>query len=80
MNGAELPDGSKIKVEPADPDYKSKGQDYLGLDAVAKNVKSGHQYGPTPPRPSTEPLNSTEAKEDSGGDVDDLDDFFASLS
>ena len=72
MNGAELPCGSVLHVEPADPQYKQN--------------KSERSYGPSSGDTMKEESEAPAIKEavDGGNDkdnspADDLDDFFDSL-
>ncbi|KAL3935186.1 MAG: hypothetical protein SGBAC_009242 [Bacillariaceae sp.] len=91
MNGAELPCGTCIKVEPSDPTYqiKKKNQtpNYYG------NAGAGSQSAPPvetkPVEVEIKKESATVVEEEGtsrpetgdtgGGDEDDLDDFFASL-
>jgi len=77
MNGAELPDGTIIRAEPADLDYnkkKPKIQQEDQTEQTRKVVKDG--------KPDNKEVGSKEIQADSKQppkDDDDLDDFFASL-
>lgn len=82
MNGAELPGGSVLHVEPANSDYKQTPTE------EAPGNQSGHgehdvgYYGPASAESTkTESRDmSAEPKENDGNDPDDdLDDFFDSL-
>ena len=71
MNGAELPCGSAMGVEPADMNYKKKNSteqqriaSTLCQQSHSTNDNNGHGTVEQTQQPSTE---------------DDLDDFFASL-
>jgi len=81
MNGAELPDGTIIRAEPADLDYNKKKPRIQEEDQIEQNRKlaeddkldnkevSSKELKADPKQPPKE-----EEEED-----DDLDDFFASL-
>jgi len=66
LNGAELPCGSVLSVEPANMDYKNKNKNSHSEKPVEKKGSLTEKTVP----------NNTD-KEDN--DNDDLDDFFASL-
>jgi hypothetical protein len=73
MNGAELPCGSILQVEPADPQYK-KSQ-----PGEAREEDVGH-YGPSSCA-DTKLQSNVPAQEDIGHNSDDdLHDFFDSLT
>lgn len=73
MNGAELPCGSILRVEPARSDYKPAAENDTG---------TGH-YGPADRETALLPANLSSLpppqEEDQQDDTEDLDDFFASL-
>lgn len=78
LSGLELPDGSTVKAEPADMDYKYKNN----KRKKNENIDIGSK---TPTNLDVSPtlLLKPKATEENGGDDDgddrDLDDFFASL-
>lgn len=76
MNGAELPCGSILRVEPADPQYtKSKTEE--------DREEGGGYYGPPScvDRTDNKSPSNTPSQEGSGDSPgDDLDDFFDSLA
>jgi hypothetical protein len=68
MNGAELPSGSVLHVEPASSNSSSGQQSYYGgIDATAKSQAAYEQ-------PGGEDETPAQAEND-----EDLDDFFDSL-
>ena len=83
MNGAELPCGTVIGVEPADMDWGKTN----GSNKKCKTSSSDHHQSPTAQVISNcgsdgvEMKKSNEAREETtgGNDEEDLDDFFASL-
>ena len=83
MNGAELPCGSILHVEPADPQYKQRKAE----PATTKYDEDVAYYGP-PSGTTMEEKNALHAEEETatrntGEDNnpgDDLDDFFDSLT
>jgi hypothetical protein len=82
MNGAELPCGTALKVEPSDPLYKlrkKKRTENRYGQATAQEDDSVPAKAEEEPKPS-EPKSPEEASEAKNDDDDDLDDFFASLT
>ena len=85
MNGAELPCGSVLRVEPADPEYKQRPSGSKEITSVNNDV--GH-YGPSSGAPTegeeleTPKVNPSKENGVGGGENEtdeDLDDFFDSL-
>lgn len=93
MNGAELPCGSILSVQPADLDYKRKGSTKTESTQLSKkrrgndDIKAGAASTITESRPTsivsekTENDLKTKLEGESGekSQDEDLDDFFASL-
>lgn len=87
MNGAELPCGSTLQVEPADPQYKQRQQSVA--KECAKCDENVGYYGPASGGDKDEPKEKvTEVNvsgtngngvESNNEDADLLDDFFDSL-
>ena len=80
MNGAELPDGTVIKAEPADLDYNKKKPRIQQEDLTEQNRKVGEDGKPdnkevSPKELKADPKQPPKKKEED----DDLEDFFASL-
>lgn len=80
MNGAELPDGTVIKAEPADLDYNKKkpriqqeGQTEQNREVVEDDKPDNKEVGSK----GIQTDSKQPPKEEE--DDDDLDDFFASL-
>jgi hypothetical protein len=82
MNGAELPCGTALKVEPSDPLYKlrkkGKRPENWYEPASAQEEYDDPAKAKDEPKPS-EP-KAPEASKAKDDDDDDLDDFFASLT
>lgn len=82
MNGAELPCGSTLRVEPADPQYKQRQTE--SKKSTECNDDVGY-YGPSfgasteEVKRETAEVNESNANGDGGEKDDDLDDFFDSL-
>jgi hypothetical protein len=73
MNGAELPCGSILRVEPADPKYKKSQPGEAREEDVGHYGLSSCAY--------TKVQSNVPAQEGSGDNPDDdLDDFFDSLA
>mmetsp|Transcript_13352 Transcript_13352/g.32097 ORF Transcript_13352/g.32097 Transcript_13352/m.32097 type:complete len:112 (+) Transcript_13352:1387-1722(+) len=91
MNGAELPCGTCIKVEPSDPMYqlrkKKETPNYYGSTGVVdQQTQSPMEAKPTEVENKEasamgveEGTSKPETGDAGGEDGDDLDDFFASL-
>lgn len=84
MNGAELPCGTAIGVQPADTDYKKKLKN--GGEQSAAGAEPAKTSSMEKKIASTAAANEAISGESKGGskeknakDEDDLDDFFASL-
>lgn len=85
MSGAELPCGSILRVEPADPQYKQRQSEQKKSTKCDEDV--GH-YGSASGESTTEipkkevvevNVSSTKGNGDENNQDDDLDDFFDSL-
>ena len=77
MNGAELPNGSILRVEPA------KSKDFGGGSIQPKHENHNDSTEQQVDEPSNvkkhEPLSTALSSDNISGDTDDLDDFFDSL-
>jgi hypothetical protein len=79
MNGAELPCGTTMQVQPSDPLYKlkkKKKMDYYG-SAAETTIEEAPLPPPPPPADKKDVVPEDEAK--TAPEEDELDDFFASL-
>jgi hypothetical protein len=68
MNGAELPCGSVLQVEPADSNYSQKQR------PAEESERSAKESEIVPPHDESKPESKTEVQP-----ADDLDEFFDSL-
>jgi hypothetical protein len=78
MNGAELPCGTTMQVQPSDPLHKlkkKKKMDYYG--SAAETTIQEAPLPPPPPEDKTDTAAKDQAK--TAPEEDELDDFFASL-
>ena len=78
MNGAELPCGTTMQVQPSDPLHKlkkKKKMDYYG-SAVETTIQETPP--PQPPLPDKQDI-AAEDQTKTAPEEDELDDFFASL-
>jgi len=90
MNGAELASGTCIKVEPADPMHqlrkKKEAPNYYGNGGTTQQISTPVEVLPKEEGSKERSTmgakvdEGTSKQENGGGDEDDLDDFFASLS
>jgi len=93
MNGAELPCGTAIGVQPADMDYKKKPKgDEQQTTQTANNGRHSAEKGNSAAKDESKPPSTTvvneatipcgcndDMQDENAKDDDDLDDFFASL-
>ena len=87
MNGAELPGGTTIGVQPADMDYKKKSTngEQLTQQTACNEKRTGEMANGTSDGANQTPNNAagndmkTASDAPKDDDDDDLDDFFASL-
>lgn len=82
MNGAELPDGTVIRAEPADLDYNKKKPRIQQEDQTEQNRKVVEDGKPDNKEVGSKGIQTDSKqppKEEEEEEDDDLDDFFASL-
>jgi hypothetical protein len=81
MNGAELPCGTALKVEPSDPLYNLRKKKRTGkMYGAASAQEEDYDPANTEEEPKHSEPKAPEASAAKDDDDDDLDDFFASLT